>query len=63
MNPMRKRHAELVVAIDRDFNRLEALTRSSELGALLDKVKLAHDGFKKYSVDFTSLVARKSNSA
>ena len=52
-----KAHAELVVVIDRDFTRLEALTRSSDLGALLDKVKLAHDGFKKYSLDFTSLVA------
>ena len=28
----------------------------SDLGALLDKVKLAHDGFKKYSLDFASLV-------
>lgn len=52
-----KAHAELVVVIDRDFTRLEALTRSSDLGALLDKVKLAHEGFKKYSLDFTSLVA------
>jgi methyl-accepting chemotaxis protein len=52
-----KAHAELVVGIDRDFGRLEALTRSSDLGALLEKVKLAHDGFKKYSVDFASLVA------
>ena len=52
-----KAHAELVAVIDRDFTQLEALTRSSDLGALLDKVKLAHDGFKKYSLDFTSLVA------
>ena len=29
-----KSHAELVVAIDRDFDRLEALTKSGELGAL-----------------------------
>ena len=52
-----KTHAELVVAIDRDFDRLEALTRSSELAALLEKVRLAHDGFKRYAADFTSLVA------
>ena len=52
-----KAHAELVAVIDRDFAQLEALTRSSDLGTLLDKVKLAHDGFKKYSLDFTSLVA------
>jgi methyl-accepting chemotaxis protein len=52
-----KAHAELVIVVDRDFARLEALTRSSDLGALLDKVKLAHDGFKKYSLDFTGLVA------
>src|SRR6478736_3604379 len=41
-----KAQAELVAVIDRDFTRLEALTRSSDLGALLDKVKLAHEGFK-----------------
>src|ERR1700712_969343 len=35
-------HAELVVAIDRDFGRLEDLTGSDGLGALLEKVKLAH---------------------
>ena len=52
-----KVHADRVVAIGRDFGRLEALTKASELGALLDKVKVAHDGFKKYAADFASLVA------
>src|SRR4051812_7577314 len=52
-----KTHADLVVAIERDFGRLEGLTRSDGLGTLLEKVKLAHDGFKKYSTDFTALVA------
>ena len=52
-----KTHAELVVAINRDFDRLEALTRSSELGALREKVSTAHDGFRKYSADFSALVA------
>jgi len=55
-----KTHADLVVAIDRDFSRLEALTKSSELGTLLEKVKLAHDGFKKYSADFIALVAAET---
>lgn len=52
-----KTHAELVVAIDRDFVRLEALIKSGGLDALLEKVKLAHDGFKKYAADFAGLVA------
>src|SRR3954471_6394907 len=43
-----KSHAELVVAINRDFDRLEALTKAGDLGALLEKVKFAHAGFKKY---------------
>jgi len=52
-----KAHAELVVAIDRDFGRLEALTISGEFASLGEKVKLSHDGFKKYAADFASLVA------
>ena len=51
-----KSHSELVVKIDRDFGRLEDLTRTANLGALTEKVKLAHDGFKKYAADFASLV-------
>jgi methyl-accepting chemotaxis protein len=51
-----KAHAELVVVIDRDFDRLEALTRSSDLGSILEKVRSAHDGFKKYSADFAAQV-------
>ena len=56
-----KAHADLVVMIDRDFGRLEALTRAGDFGALLDKVKLAHDGFKKYAPDFTIWWPRRSN--
>src|SRR4029078_10243908 len=51
-----KAHSELVVRIDRDFARLEDLTKAAGLGALTEKVKLAHDGFKKYAADFTNLV-------
>src|SRR4029079_6228129 len=51
-----KSHAELVVKIDRDFGRLEDLTRAADLGALTEKVRLAHDGFRKYAADFASLV-------
>jgi methyl-accepting chemotaxis protein len=52
-----KAHAELVVVIDRNFDRLEALTKSSGLGSILEKVKSAHHGFKKYSADFAAQVS------
>jgi methyl-accepting chemotaxis protein len=52
-----KAHAELVVVIDRNFDRLEALTKSSGLGSILEKVKFAHDGFKRYSADFAAQVS------
>jgi methyl-accepting chemotaxis protein len=51
-----KSHSELVVKIDRDFSRLEELTRAAGLGALQEKVKLAHEGFRKYAADFVNLV-------
>src|SRR6185312_3636805 len=51
-----KAHAELVVKIDRDFSRLEGLTKAADLATLTEKVKAAHDGFRKYAVDFTNLV-------
>src|SRR6266850_1446421 len=51
-----KSHSELVVKIDRDFGRLEELTRAAGLGALQEKVRLAHEGFRKYAADFVSLV-------
>src|SRR5437763_17083590 len=44
-----KAHAELVVAIDRDFDRLLGLMQSGEMSALGDKIKLARDGFKNYA--------------
>ena len=47
-----KAHADLVVKIDGDFGRLEALTKAGDF----EKVKLAHDGFKKYAADFAGLV-------
>jgi methyl-accepting chemotaxis protein len=52
-----KSHSELVVKIDRDFGRLEDLTRAAGLGALQEKVRLAHEGFRKYAADFVGLVA------
>src|SRR5690349_16162996 len=52
-----KAHAELIGPINRDFGRLEDLTRAASLGALTEKVKLAHDGFKKYAADFADLVS------
>src|ERR1044072_226259 len=46
-----KSHSELVVKIDRDVSRLEELTKAAGFGALQEKVKLAHEGFKKYAAD------------
>jgi len=51
-----KSHSELVVKIDRDFSRLEELTIAAGLGALQEKVKLAHESFRKYAADFVNLV-------
>ena len=51
-----KGHSELVVKIDRDFDRLEELTRAAGMGVLQEKVKLAHEGFRKYAADFVNLV-------
>ena len=51
-----KAHAELVVTIDRDFDRLQSLIQSSGVSALSDKVKLAREGFKSYAGDFAALV-------
>jgi methyl-accepting chemotaxis protein len=51
-----KSHSGLVVKIDRDFSKLEELTRAAGLGALQEKVKLAHEGFRKYAADFVNLV-------
>ena len=55
-----KAHAELVVTIDRDFDRLQSLIQSSGVSALSDKVKLAREGFKSYAGDFTALVAAEN---
>src|SRR3954469_10414328 len=52
-----KAHAELVVKIDRDFGRLEDMTRAANLGTLTEKVKVTHEGFKKYAADFAGLVS------
>ena len=52
-----KTHAELVVTIDRDFNRLQTLIQSSGVSVLSEKVKLAREGFKSYAGDFAALVA------
>src|SRR5713226_9762899 len=52
-----KRHAELVAAINADFDRLQALMQSGGMSDLSDKIRLAHDGFKNYASDFASLVS------
>lgn len=52
-----KAHAELMVVIDRDFDRLQTLMQSDGLNALREKVKLAREAFKSYGADFAALVA------
>src|SRR5882724_2448739 len=52
-----KGHAELVVAINRDFDRLQMLTRAGGMGDLSEKIRLAHDGFVSYARDFAALVS------
>jgi methyl-accepting chemotaxis protein len=52
-----KGHAELVVAINRDFDRLQMLTRAGGMGDLSEKIRLAHDGFAGYARDFAALVS------
>jgi methyl-accepting chemotaxis protein len=52
-----KAHAELMVTIDRDFDRLQALMQSDAMNALREKVRLARDAFKTYGADFSTLVS------
>src|SRR5216684_8346473 len=52
-----KGHAELVVAINRDFDRLQILTQAGGMGDLSEKIRLAHDGFMSYARDFAALVS------
>ncbi|QPF83368.1 HAMP domain-containing protein [Bradyrhizobium genosp. L] len=55
-----KAHAQLVVAIDRDFERLQTLMRAGGMTDLLDRTVRARDGFKAYVADFTALVAAET---
>src|ERR1700680_723646 len=50
-----KGHAELVVAINRDLDRLQILTQAGGMGGLSEKIRLAHDGFMSFSSDFHTL--------
>src|SRR5450432_274284 len=51
-----KAHADLTIAVDRDFDRLQELTQSGGISGLADKIRLAHDGFRSYASDFAALV-------
>ena len=50
-----KRHAELAAAIGRDFERLEAMVRSGDVGDVAGKVGGAHRGFDNYLKDFGAM--------
>src|SRR6195952_1599029 len=52
-----KAHAELMVTIDRDFDRLQALMQPDGMNALREKVRLVRDAFKTYGADFAALVS------
>jgi len=52
-----KAHADLMVVIDRNFDRLQALMRIDGMSALREKVTLAHNDFKRYGNDFAALVS------
>jgi methyl-accepting chemotaxis protein len=52
-----KAHADLVVVIERDFDRLQAMIKAGGMSELADKIGRADDGFKRYAADFAGLVA------
>ena len=47
-----KRHAELSVAVDRDFQQLNTFVRSSGINDISEEIGVAHDGFKNYLKEF-----------
>jgi len=51
-----KAHAELVVVIVSDFDRLSGMTRSSGMNELAEKTRLAQEAFKSYATDFAATV-------
>ena len=51
-----KAHAELVMTVDRDFDRLQGLTKAGGMNAEFEKLTLARDGFKSYAAAFAALV-------
>ncbi|MGY4434778.1 methyl-accepting chemotaxis protein [Bradyrhizobium sp. F1.13.1] len=55
-----KSHAELIGPINRDFEEIERLVAAGGMGALSDRMKQAHDGFKRYASDFGALVAAET---
>jgi methyl-accepting chemotaxis protein len=52
-----KNHAELVAAINRDFDQLQVLLQSGGMSGLSEKIRLARDGFKSYAGDFAALLS------
>lgn len=52
-----KLHADLVVAVDRDFEQLQMLTQSSGLNLLSGKIQSARDDFRSYTKYFAALVS------
>jgi methyl-accepting chemotaxis protein len=51
-----KTHAELVGAVNRDFDKQLAMMTSAGFSALAEKTKVAHESFKIYARDFAALV-------
>jgi methyl-accepting chemotaxis protein len=52
-----KTHADLTVAVNRDFDQLQSLMQAAGMSGLVEKIRIAHDGFRSYAADFAALVA------
>jgi len=52
-----KIHADVTVAVNRDFDQLQSLMQAAGMSGLVEKIRIAHDGFRSYAADFAALVA------
>ena len=55
-----KAHAELVIVINRDFDRLAEMTKAAGMNALAEKARLAQEAFRSYAADFAATVAAET---
>ncbi|WP_441258917.1 methyl-accepting chemotaxis protein [Bradyrhizobium sp. 521_C7_N1_3] len=55
-----KAHAELMGPINRDFDEVGRLMAAGGMSALSDRIRQAHDGFKRYAEHFKALVVAET---